>query len=77
VLHTAIGAIAGLNVALSPFLPFTCQTLHGYLGNEGPISAVGWRFAPPRPGQPLAEARPLFKKLEPLIVDEEDARLGA
>jgi methionyl-tRNA synthetase len=77
VLHTAIGAIAGLSVALSPFLPFTCQTLHGYLGNEGPIAAVGWRFAPPRAGQPLAEAQPLFKKLEPSIVDEEDARLGA
>jgi methionyl-tRNA synthetase len=77
VLHTAISAIAGLNVALSPFLPFTCQTLHGYLGNEGPISAVGWRFAPPPAGQPLAEARPLFKKLDPSIVEEEEARLGA
>jgi len=77
VLYTAIAAIAGLNVALSPYLPFTCQTLHGYLGNEGPLQAVGWRFAPPEPGQPLAEAQPLFKKLDPKIVDEEEARLGA
>jgi methionyl-tRNA synthetase len=77
VLHTAISAIAGLNVALSPFLPFTCQTLHDYLGNEGPISAVGWRFSPPRAGQRLAEAQPLFKKLDPSIIEEEEARLGA
>src|SRR5947199_213367 len=32
VLHTAIGAISGLNVALSPYLPFSCETLHGSLG---------------------------------------------
>ncbi|HET8945029.1 MAG TPA: class I tRNA ligase family protein, partial [Dehalococcoidia bacterium] len=76
VLHTAIGVIAGLNVAFSPYLPFTCQTLHGYLGNEGPLQAVGWRFAPPAAGQPLAEAQPLFKKLDPKIVEEEEARLG-
>jgi len=76
VLYTAIATIAGLNVAFSPYLPFTCQTLHGYLGNEGPLQAVGWRFAPPPPGQPLAEAQPLFKKLDPKIVEEEEARLG-
>jgi methionyl-tRNA synthetase len=77
VLHTAIGAIAGINVALSPYLPFSSQTLHGYLGSEGPLSAVGWRFVPPRAGQPLAEAQPLFKKLDPKIVEEEEARMAA
>jgi methionyl-tRNA synthetase len=76
VLHTAIGVIAGINVALSPYLPFTCQRLHGYLGNEGPLAAVGWRFAPPASGQPLADAQPLFKKLDPGIVEEEEARMG-
>ena len=77
VLYTALGAIAGINVALSPYLPFTCQTVHGYLGNEGPLQLVGWRFAPARAGQPLAEAQALFKKLDPKIVEEEEARLGA
>jgi methionyl-tRNA synthetase len=76
VLYTAITAVAGLNVALSPFLPFSAQTLHGYLGNEGPIQAAGWRLPAPRPGQPLAEAKPLFKKLDPRVVEEEDERLG-
>jgi methionyl-tRNA synthetase len=76
VLYTAICSISGINVALSPYLPFTCQTLHGYLGNEGPLAAVGWRYAPPEPGQALADARPLFKKLDPAIVDEEEARMA-
>ena len=77
VLYTAICAIDGLKVAFSPYLPFTCQTLHGYLGNEGPVQSAGWRFHTPRPGQPLAEVEPLFKKLDSKIVAEEEARLGA
>jgi methionyl-tRNA synthetase len=76
VLYTAIGAISGLNIAFSPYLPFTCQTLHVYLGNEGPLQAAGWQFHAPAAGQPLADARPLFKKLDPEIVEQEEARLG-
>ncbi|MDO8615388.1 MAG: methionine--tRNA ligase [Dehalococcoidia bacterium] len=77
VLYTALAVISGLNVALSPYLPFTCQTLHGYLGHEGPLQTAGWRLEPPAPGRPLAEAQPLFKKLDPAIVEEEEGRLGA
>jgi methionyl-tRNA synthetase len=77
VLYTAIGAVSGLNVALSPFLPFTAERLHGYLGGEGYLQATGWRFAPPKGGQPLAESQPLFKKLDPKAAEEEEARLGA
>ncbi len=61
----------------SPYLPFTCQTLHGYLGNEGPLQAAGWKFQPPPAGRPLADAQPLFKKLDPAIVAEEEQRLGS
>jgi methionyl-tRNA synthetase len=76
VLYTAIAAINGLKTALYPFLPFTCQKLHGYLGNEGPVQAGGWRLVMPSAGRPLAETEPLFKKLDPEIVEEEDAKLG-
>ena len=76
VLYTAIAAISGLKTALYPFLPFTCQKLHGYLGNEGPVQAGGWRLVMPAGGRPLAEAEPLFKKLDPEIVEEEEAKLG-
>jgi methionyl-tRNA synthetase len=77
VLYTAIAAISGLNIALYPYLPFTCQELHGYLGNEGPVAAAGWRLVLPEPGRPLAEGEPLFKKLDPEIIEQEEARLGA
>ena len=77
VLYTSIRAIACLNVAFSPYLPFTSQTVHGYLGNEGPLQALGWQPVAPAPGQPLAEVQPLFRKLDPASVEEEVARLGA
>ena len=76
VLYTAVGVINGLKTALYPYLPFTCQQLHAYLGSEGPVDAAGWRFVIPQAGQPLAEPKPLFKKLDPAIVEEEEARLG-
>jgi methionyl-tRNA synthetase len=33
--YTALRAIDSLKVLLSPFLPFTCQRLHNFLGYEG------------------------------------------
>jgi methionyl-tRNA synthetase len=76
VLYTAIAAISGIKTALYPYLPFTSQTLHGCLGNEGPVEAAGWTLQAPRGGQPLADVQPLFRKLDPEIIDEEDAKLG-
>jgi methionyl-tRNA synthetase len=76
VLYTAIAAISGIKTALYPYLPFTSQTLHSCLGNEGPVEAAGWTLQAPRGGQPLADVQPLFRKLDPEIIDEEDAKLG-
>jgi methionyl-tRNA synthetase len=75
-LYTAIGAINALKTAFYPYMPFTCQRLHGYLGYDGPIRDSGWQFALPPPGQSIAQPEPLFKKLEPQIVEEEETRLG-
>jgi methionyl-tRNA synthetase len=76
VLYTAIAAISGIKTALYPFLPFTCQKLHAYLGSEGPVEAAGWMLRVPEGGQPLAEPQPLFRKLDPEIIEAEEARLG-
>ncbi len=75
-LYAAIGVINALKTAFYPYMPFTCQRLHGYLGYDGPVQDSGWQFALPPPGQPIAQPQPLFKKLEPEIVEEEEARLG-
>ncbi len=100
--YTALKAIDSLKVLFAPFLPFTSEQLHQYLGYDGklfgsqrvetypdaklgqhttltydPAGATG-RWAPSdlKPGQPLRQPGPLFKKLEEKIVEEERARLG-
>jgi methionyl-tRNA synthetase len=75
-LHAAIGAINALKVAFYPYMPFTCQRLHSYLGFAGAVTDRGWRFVVPQPGQRLTKPEALFKKLEPSLVEEEEARLG-
>ncbi len=69
-LYTALGAINALKVALYPYLPFTTERLHRYLGFEGSVAAGGWQVVLPQAGQELGEPEALFKKLEPLTVDE-------
>ncbi len=75
-LYTAIGAINGLKVAFYPYMPFTCQRLHEHLGYSGPLQEGGWQFVLPSPGQAMVEPKALFRKLEPSVVEEEEARLG-
>ncbi len=75
-LYVAIAVIDALKLALYPYLPFTCERLHGYLGGEGTIESGGWHWQPLEPGHPLAEPQPLFRKLDPSVVEEEEARLG-
>jgi methionyl-tRNA synthetase len=75
-LYTVIGAIGALRTALYPYLPFTCQRLHEFLGEGGAIEAGGWRFHLPPPGRPLRPPEPLFKKLDPAVAEQEEARLG-
>lgn len=76
VLWTALAAVNGLKTALYPYLPFTSEELHGYLGLSGTVEAAGWSMHELAPGHPLQEPKPLFKKLDPEIVDVEDAKLG-
>ena len=76
-IYVALCAISALKTLLYPFLPFTSQTLHSYLGFEGEISRAGWKFQMLQPGQKLLQPQPLFTKLEDRIVEEEMARLGS
>ena len=74
--YTAIGAISALKTVLYPFLPFTSQKLHNFLGFEGDIRDVGWRLQLPLAGQKLPQPQALFVKLEDKIVEEEKARMA-
>ncbi len=72
-LYVALAAINALKTILHPYLPFTCQRLHGYLGFDGEVADGGWQAVLPPPGQALREPQALFKKLEPPAGDVAEA----
>ncbi|MCR4393134.1 MAG: methionine--tRNA ligase [Dehalococcoidales bacterium] len=74
-LYVALSVLSCLRTAFYPFLPFSSQKLHEYLGYTGKIETLGWKFNPPPAGQKLLVPQPLFTKLEDKIIDEENARL--
>ncbi len=74
-LYTALCVINALKVALYPFLPFSSQKIHEYLGMSGAIEDAGWDARRPEPGAPLPPPEPLFRKIETGV--EGEARLTA
>ena len=75
-LYTTIGAISALKTMLSPFLPFSSQKLHEYLGFEGKIENSKWEISVLAPGQKLVEPKALFIKLDDEIIEKETQKLG-
>jgi methionyl-tRNA synthetase len=76
-LYTVLCAINGLKVAFAPYLPFSSQRLHELLGFDGALEDGGWRVERVPAGQPLGEPAPLFKKLDPKVVEAEEERLAS
>jgi len=75
-LYVAISVLCCLRTALYPFLPFSSQKLHEFLGFKGNIEDGGWQLHFPSPGQRLLPPEPLFSKLDEELVAEETKRLG-
>jgi methionyl-tRNA synthetase len=101
--YTALRCVDTLKILFTPFLPFSSQRLHEYLGYAGYLAGplefkqysesngrshrvltgdytswVGhWEVSALPVGQALREPKPLFKKLDEKVVEEELARLGA
>ncbi|MBN1202514.1 MAG: methionine--tRNA ligase [Anaerolineae bacterium] len=100
-IYTALRCIDALHILFAPFLPFTSQQVHAFLGYDGSLfgdlrietfeesggthdalvydgaGAVGrWEPGDLPVGQALRQPEPLFRKLEPALIDEERARLG-
>ncbi|MDZ4277904.1 MAG: methionine--tRNA ligase [Dehalococcoidia bacterium] len=76
-LYTVIASMNALKIALWPYLPFSCERLHRYLGYDTSLLDEGWRLDRPAPGQRLRQPEPLFTKLEPTVADEEEERLAS
>ena len=80
-LWVTVAVINCLKTLLHPFMPFSSQRLHEFLGQDGRVEDGGWDFdsalnAVPA-GRELNRPAPLYTKLEPDLVDQEVARLGA
>lgn len=68
ILWTAIQAISAIRVALSPYLPFSTETIGEMLG-LGP-AVDGWAAPPVNGGTKLGDVSPVFQKLEPDALDD-------
>jgi methionyl-tRNA synthetase len=75
-LYAVLAVISGLRIIMYPFLPFSSQKIHNYLGYEGKVEEDSWGLRMPQPGTVLSEPKPLFTKLDEKIIEEETARLG-
>jgi methionyl-tRNA synthetase len=101
ILYVALRIVDSLKVIFTPFLPFSSQKLHEFLGYGGWLAGplefreideegerhtiltgdydtwIGsWAPSELPAGQKLREPEPLFRKLDPSIVDDELRRLG-
>ena len=73
---TMLQLIAYLRVMLHPFLPDTSSKLHTILNLADAPQEVRWSLPTLEAGHPLNAPVPLFKKLDPSIVEIERAKLG-
>lgn len=63
-IYVMLQVISGLRILFSPYLPFSSQKLHGYLGFEGDVSKERWQPREVPAGMKLPPPTPLFPKLD-------------
>lgn len=79
-LHVALQVINCLKVALAPFLPFSSQKVHEFLGFDGAIEQENWDYealvSAIQGGATLRQPTPLYTKLDVQVAELESQRLG-
>ena len=79
-LGTTIQVLNCLKVMLAPYLPFTSQKLHGFLGFNGEITDEPWDFdalvGAIKPGGMLRNPSNLYTKLDDDVAEQEASQLG-
>ena len=75
-LYVSMIVISALKTLLYPFLPFSSQKIHEYLGFTGDLTTERWQLYMPLVGQKLLLPKPLFTKLEDKVVADETERIG-
>ncbi len=79
-LGTTIQALNCLKVMLAPYLPFSSQKLHEFLGFDGDVTDEPWDsdalIAAIKPGGFLRNPSNLYAKLDDNVAEQEAAELG-
>ncbi len=75
--YTVLSVLAALKTVFCPFLPFSSEKLHSFLGFGGSVKEAGWKVQFLPPGQKLRQPQPLFVKLDEDIVAKESSQLGS
>lgn len=65
-IYVMLQVLSGLRILFCPYLPFSSQQLHIYLGFEGEVSQARWENSVVEAGRSLPKPLPLFPKLEAL-----------
>jgi methionyl-tRNA synthetase len=63
-LWVALQVVSALRVLTAPYLPFSAQQLHRYLGEDGSVHELRWAARELPAGRRLPSPKPLFRKLE-------------
>jgi methionyl-tRNA synthetase len=63
-IYVMLQVLSGLHVLMTPFLPFSSQKLHHFLGFKGEVMAAGWQLTNVPAGITLPIPGPLFTKFE-------------
>ena len=79
-LTVAMQAINCLKTILYPFMPFSSQKVHEFLGFDGPIEEGAWDFdtivGGIKAGADLRQPSPLYTELDSELIEEEVQKLG-
>ena len=72
-LFVGMCVLSALKTVLYPYMPFSSDKVHRYLGFAGHVQDAGWQVRRPAPGQALVKPEPLFAKLDEAIIAEKIA----
>jgi len=75
--YTVLSVLSALKTVFCPFLPFSSEKLHYFLGFDGSVKEQGWKMQFLPPAQKLRQPQPLFIKLDEEIVAKESSRLSS
>ncbi len=67
-IYVMLQVLSGLRIMFWPYLPFSSEKLHHYLGFEGDVATAHWRPTSIPAGAHLPAPTPLFPKLEEAAV---------